>query len=146
MNNDVIVIGNLTLPEIANNPAGYPAEVKAASLEVIKLLKNQLREMEIAISSNVINEMILDNASKIPFINNKGESHTLTLKSAPKTLNKNIKDYEVFAIEAGFPNLLQTKVIPISWSDAKELRKVGGSIQEVIDRLYVEGNQTVEIK
>jgi hypothetical protein len=143
---DLTVKGQLTLPEIANNPAGYPAEVKAASLEVIKLLKNQLREMEIAISSNVINEMILDNASKIPFINNKGESHTLTLKSAPKTLNKNIKDYEEFAISQGFPNLLQTKVIPISWSEAKELRKVGGSIQEVIDRLYVEGNQTVEIR
>jgi len=80
MNNDVIVIGNLTLPEIANDPGSYPAEVKAASLEVIKILKSQLREMEIAISSNVINEMILDNASKIPFINNKGEEHCLTLK------------------------------------------------------------------
>jgi hypothetical protein len=143
---DLTVKGQLTLPDVANNPSAYPAEVKAASLEVIKLLKNQLREMEIAISSNVINEMILDNASKIPFINNQGESHTLTLKSAPKKLNPSIKDYEIFAVESGYPNLLQTKVYPISWSEAKELRKMGGPIQQVIDKLYVEGNQTVEIK
>jgi len=137
---------NLTLLDIARAPQNYQPEVKAAALSTLKQMRQQIRDIEIMISSNVIQEMATDHASKILFKDTKGEDHVLTLKSAPKTLNKNIKDYEIFAIESGFPNLLQTKVLPISWSEAKELRKCGGSIQEAIDRLYVEGSPGIDIR
>jgi len=90
--------------------------------------------------------MILENATKIIFKDTHGEDHTLTLKSAPKKVNPNIKNVEQFVIDNGFPNLIETKIVPISWSECKELRKQGGQIQTVIDQLYVEGVQTVEIK
>jgi hypothetical protein len=137
---------NLTLLDIANNPAAFQPEVKAAALSTLKQMKAQIREIEIAISGNVIQEMILENATKIMFKDTHGEDHTLTLKSAPKKVNPNIKNVEQFVIDNGFPNLIETKIVPISWSECKELRKQGGQIQSVIDQLYVEGVQTVEIK
>jgi len=143
---DIIVKDNLTLADVANNPGAFPAEVKAVSLEVVKKIKQQLREMEIAISGNVIEEMKTDNASKILFLSVDGSEKTLTLKSAPKKLNPAIKNYEDYLITNGFPNLLETKIVPISWSSAKEIRKQGSKIQEVIDHLYVEGQQSIEIK
>jgi len=143
---DIIVKDNLTLADVANNPGAFPAEVKAVSLEVVKKIKQQLREMEIAISGNVIEEMKTDNASKILFLSVDGSEKTLTLKSAPKKLNPAIKNYEDYLITNGFPNLLETKIVPISWSNAKEIRKQGSKVQEVIDYLYVEGQQSIEIK
>jgi hypothetical protein len=137
---------NLTLLDIAKNPAAYQPEVKAAALSTLKQMKAQIRDIEIMIASNVIHEMVQENATKILFKDTAGEDHTLTLKSAPKKLNPGIKTVEEFAIENGFPNLIETKVIPVSWSECKELRKQGGKIQEVIDRLYIEGSPTVEIK
>lgn len=144
--NEIIVKGTLTLQEIASYPADFPAEVKAAGLETIKMLKQQLRDMEISISSNVISEMIQDNATKIVFINSRGEDKTLTLKSAPKKLNPNIKDFDEYLLTKGFRNLGEMKFVPLSWSACKELRKQGGPIQEVIDYIYVDGQQSVEIK
>jgi hypothetical protein len=146
MNNELIVKDGITLIDVAKNPNNYPAELKAYSLETIKMLKSQLREIEIAISSNVINELVIDHATKLLFIGMDGAEKTLTLKSAPKKVNPNIKNVEQFVIENGFPNLIETKIVPISWSECKELRKQGGQIQTIIDQLYVEGVQTVEIK
>lgn len=142
----ITIDNNLTLLDIARNPASYQPEVKAAALSTLKQMKQQIRDIEIMISSNVIHEMIQENATKILFNDTAGERHVLTLKSAPKKVNPGIKDIETFAVESGFPNLIETKVIPISWSEAKELRKQGGQIQSVIDKLYIDGEQKVEIK
>jgi len=136
----------MTLLDIARTPQSYPAEVKAAALSTIKQMKSQLRDIEIMISSNVISEMVLDSATKILFKDTQGDDHVLTLKSGTKVLNKNIKDAEQYVIEQGFPNLVETKVTPISWSACKELRKQGGEIQRVIDHLYVESDNKIEIK
>lgn len=137
---------NLTLLDIARNPAAYQPEVKAAALSTLKQMKAQIRDIEIMISSNVIQEMITDHATKILFKDTKGEDHVLTLKTPPKKLNPNVKDVEQFAIENGFPNLIENKIVPISWGECKELRKQGGQIQEVIDKIYIEGTPSVEIK
>ena len=137
---------NLTLLDIANCPSNYQPEVKAAALDTIKQMKKQLRDIEIAISSNVIHEMTVDLATKILFVDTKGESHTLTLKSAGKKINPNIKSIEQFVTENGYPNLVETEVVPLSWSKCKELRKQGGKIQEVIDHIYVDDKQSIEIK
>jgi len=136
----------MTLLDIARDPAKYPAEVKAAALSTLKQMKAQIRDIEIMISSNVISEMVLDSATKILFKDTQGEDHVLTLKSGTKVLNKNIKDAEQYVIEQGFPNLVETKVTPISWSACKELRKQGGEIQRVIDHLYVDSDNKIEIK
>ena len=136
----------MTLLDIARDPAKYPAEVKAAALSTLKQMKAQIRDIEIMISSNVISEMVFDSATKILFKDTQGEDHVLTLKSGTKVLNKNIKDAEQYVIEQGFPNLVETKVTPISWSACKELRKQGGEIQRVIDYLYVDSDNKIEIK
>ena len=137
---------NLTLIDIAKAPQNYQPEVKAAALSTLKQMKAQIRDIELSISQNVISEMTADNATKIVFKDVSGDDRVLTLKSAPKKINTNIKDIEIFCTEKGFPNLLESKVVPVSWSTCKELRKQGGNIQEVIDMLYVEGSPSIDIK
>jgi Cdc6-like AAA superfamily ATPase len=148
MNNELIVKDGITLIDVANNPNAYPAELKAYSLETIKMLKSQLREIEIAISSNVINELVIDHATKLLFVGSDGTEKTLTLKSAPKKLNANIKNFEQYVIDNGFAHsqLCDIKCVPKSWSEMKELRKQGGAIQEVIDKIYIDGTPGIEIK
>jgi len=146
MNNEILVKDGITLFDIASNPNNYPSELKTYSLETIKLLKSQLRDIEIAISSNVINEMILENATKLLFVGMDGQEKTLTLKSGTKKLNTSIKNYEDYLITSGFPNLLETKVVPLQWSACKEIRKQGNEIQRVIDHLYVDSDNKIEIK
>ena len=137
---------NLTLIDIAKAPQNYQPEVKAAALSQIKQIESQLWEIKKAISQNVISEMVSDNATKIVFKDVSGDDRVLTLKSAPKKINTNIKDIEIFCAESGFPNLGEMIFTPIKWSVAKELRKSGGRIQEVIDMLYVEGSPSIDIK
>jgi len=137
---------NLTLLEIAREPQNYQPEVKSAALSQIKQIESQLYEIKKSIQQNVISEMVAENATKIVFKDVSGEDRVLTLKSAPKKLNPNIKSVEDFLISNGFPNLGEMKYTPLSWSACKELRKQGSKIQEVIDMLYVEGAQSLEIK
>jgi len=75
-----------------------------------------------------------------------GQEKTLTLKSGTKKLNTSIKNYEDYLITSGFPNLLETKVVPLQWSACKEIRKQGNEIQRVIDHLYVDSDNKIEIK
>lgn len=137
---------NLTLLDIAQNPASYQSEVKAAALSQIKQIESQLWEIKKSIQQNVISEMTAENATKIVFKDVSGDDRVLTLKSAPKKLNSAIKNYEEFLISKGFPNLLETKIVPLGWGACKEIRKQGNSIQEVIDMLYVEGLPSIDIK
>jgi len=146
MNNEITIKDGITLVDVAKNPGNYPAELKAVSLETIKMLKSQLRDMEISISSSVIQELVTDHATKLIFLGVDGSEKTLTLKTAPKKLNSSIRNYEEFLTSKGFPNLLETKIVPLGWAACKEIRKQGSAIQEVIDQLYVEGIPTVEIK
>ncbi|PKL19544.1 MAG: hypothetical protein CVV49_00475 [Spirochaetae bacterium HGW-Spirochaetae-5] len=143
-----IRINNVTLSDLGNNPNTFPEEVICAGLDVIKDIKLKLREIEQNMTANLINRMREDNATKIRFINPRGEERTLTLKNASPKLNGDIKDPEVFIRNSGFiPEALgEYKFVPFSWGKIKELRKQGGNIQLVCDELYKAGQPSIEIK
>ena len=140
--------GTLTLHELGNNPNTYPEEVVAAGLDVIKNMEAQLREYKQNMTANMIHRMNNDNATKLKFINTKGEEKTLTLKKGSMKLNTNIKDYDKYIEKAGYvPEMLGKMIFqPFPWKEMKEIRKQGGELQVLIDEIYKEGQQSLTVE
>ena len=147
MNELQTTIQGMTVHEICTSPDNYPEEVVAAAFDALKDIKSQLREYETNISGNMIRRMREDNATKIPFINVKGEQKYLTLKKGAMKVNPTIKDIEAFIIKTGLaPKMLgEHKFVPHSWGKCKELRKMGGDLQVVIDEIYIEGAPSLTV-
>ena len=119
--------GNLTLHELGNNPNTYPEENMTA---------------------NIIRRMDNDNATKLKFINTKGEEKTLTLKKGSMKLNKDIKDYDKYIEKAGYvPEMLGKMIFqPFPWKEMKEIRKQGGELQVLVDEIYKEGQPSLTVE
>ena len=147
MNDIQIQIQNVTLAEIGTNPNTYPEEVVAAGFEVIKDMEAQLKFYKQNITANIISRMSHDNATKLKFINTRGEERTLTLKKGSMKLNPDIKDPALFITRAGFdPSMLGELVYQVHpWNKIKEIRKQGGDIQILCDELYKEGQPGLTI-
>lgn len=140
--------GNLTLHELGNNPNTYPEEVVAAGLDVIKNMEEQLKNYKQNMTANIIRRMDNDNATKLKFINTKGEEKTLTLKKGSMKLNKDIKDYDKYIEKAGYvPDMLGKMIFqPLPWKKMKEIRKQGGELQVLVDEIYKEGQPSLVIE
>lgn len=140
--------GTLTLAELGNNPNTYPEEVVAAGFDVIKELEAQLRIYKQNMTANMIHRMTKDNATKLKFINTKGEERTLTLKKGSMKLNTDIKDYDKYIEKAGFvPEMLGRMIFqPFPWKEMKEIRKQGGELQVLVDELYKEGQPSLTVE
>lgn len=140
--------GTLTLAELGNNPNTYPEEVVAAGFDVIKELEAQLRIYKQNMTANMIHRMNKDNATKLKFINTKGEERTLTLKKGSMKLNTDIKDYDKYIEKAGFvPEMLGKMIFqPFPWKEMKEIRKQGGELQVLVDEIYKEGQPSLTIE
>lgn len=146
--NDIIVRDNLTLTDIASNPEAYPEEVVAAGLDVIKFFKSALRDYEQNLSGNIIRRMQHDNATKLPFIDTRGQEKILTIKKGSMKPNSGIKNFEEYIIKSGFApeQLGEYKFTIFSWKDIKEIRKQGGDVQLLCDELYKEGQSSIVIE
>ncbi len=140
--------GNLTLHELGNNPNTFPEEVCAAGLDVIKVLEAQIKFYKQNITANMIQRMNNDNATKLKFINTRGEEKTLTLKNGSMKLNTDIKDYDKYIEKAGYvPEMLGKMIFqPFPWKEMKEIRKQGGELQVLVDELYKEGQSSLTIE
>ena len=147
MNELQTTIQNVTLQEIGTNPNTYPEEVVAAAFETIKQFESVLKEYKQNISANMIARMNKDNATKIIFLDTKGNQRTLTLKKGSMKLNPDIKDYDKYIEKAGFiPESLGKMIFqPFPWKDMKEMRKQGGDIQVLIDEIYKEGTPSLTV-
>ena len=147
MNELQTTIQNVTLQEIGTNPNTYPEEVVAAAFDTIKQFESVLKEYKQNISANMIARMNKDNATKIIFLDTKGNQRTLTLKKGSMKLNPDIKDYDKYIEKAGFiPESLGKMIFqPFPWKDMKEMRKQGGDIQVLIDEIYKEGTPSLTI-
>ena len=144
----VQIEGALTLTELGNNPNNYPEEVVAAGFDVIKDIEAQLRIYKQNMTANMIHRMNKDNATKLKFINTRGEERTLTLKKGSMKLNTDIKDYDKYIEKAGFvPEMLGKMIFqPFPWKEMKEIRKQGGELQVLIDEIYKEGQPSLTIE
>ena len=140
--------GTLTLAELGNNPNTYPEEVVAAGFDVIKDIEAQLRIYKQNMTANMIHRMNNDNATKLKFINTRGEERTLTLKKGSMKLNTDIKDYDKYIEKAGFvPEMLGRMIFqPFPWKEMKEIRKQGGELQVLVDEIYKEGQPSLTIE
>ena len=140
--------GTLTLAELGNNPNTYPEEVVAAGFDVIKDIEAQLRIYKQNMTANMIHRMNNDNATKLKFINTRGEERTLTLKKGSMKLNTDIKDYDKYIEKAGFvPEMLGRMIFqPFPWKEMKEIRKQGGELQVLVDEIYKEGQPSLTVE
>lgn len=147
MNELQTTIQNVTLQEIGTNPNTYPEEVVAAAFDTIKQFESVLKEYKQNISANMIARMNKDNATKIIFLDTKGNQRTLTLKKGSMKLNPDIKDYDKYIEKAGFiPESLGKMIFqPFPWKEMKETRKQGGDIQVLIDEIYKEGTPSLTV-
>ena len=147
MNELQTTIQNVTLQEIGTNPNTYPEEVVAAAFDTIKQFESVLKEYKQNISANMIARMNKDNATKIIFLDTKGNQRTLTLKKGSMKLNPDIKDYDKYIEKAGFvPEMLGKMIFqPFPWKEMKEIRKQGGDIQVLIDEIYKEGTPSLTV-
>ena len=140
--------GTLTLTELGNNPNNFPEEVVAAGFDVIKEVEAQLRIYKQNMTANMIHRMTKDNATKLKFINTKGEERTLTLKKGSMKLNTDIKDYDKYIEKAGFVFEMLGRMIfqPLPWKEMKEIRKQGGELQVLVDEIYKEGQPSLTVE
>lgn len=147
MNELQTTIQNVTLQEIGTNPNTYPEEVVAAAFDTIKQFESVLKEYKQNISANMIARMNKDNATKIIFLDTKGNQRTLTLKKGSMKLNPDIKDYDKYIEKAGFiPESLGKMIFqPFPWKEMKETHKQGGDIQVLIDEIYKEGTPSLTV-
>ncbi len=139
---------NLTLNEVGLNPNAYPEEVAAAGFDVVKEIEAQLKIYKQNIGASLMNRMNNDNATKLLFVDVKGNQKTLTLKKGSMKLNSSIKNYEEYIKKSGYmPEMLGEYLFePFSWGKIKEIRKQGGELQVLCDEIYQEGNPSIEIK
>jgi hypothetical protein len=147
MNELQTTIQGMTVHEICVSPDNYPEEVVAAAFDALKEIKSQIREYETSISGNMIRRMREDNATKIPFINVKGEQKYLTLKKGAMKINPDIKNIEEYIQKAHLApeQIGEYKFTPFAWGKCKELRKMGGDLQVVIDDIYIEGTPSLTV-
>lgn len=147
MNELQTTIQGMTINEICASPDLYPEEVVAAAFDALNTIKKQIRENEISLSANMIRRMREDNATKIPFVNVRGEKKFLTLKKGAMKLNPAIKDYEEYIKQHGmFPEMIgEYKFVPHAWGKCKETRKMGGDLQLIIDEIYIEGQPSITV-
>ncbi len=141
------VIGNLTLNDIGANPNDYPEEVVAAGFDVIREMESKIREYKQNITGCLLRRMGQDNATKLIFLDVKGNKKTLTIKKGAMKLNTAIKNPEEFIRKSGFePEMLGSyKFVPHSWGEIKEVRKQGGELQVLCDELYKEGQPSLQV-
>ena len=62
-------------------------------------------------------------------------------------INSSIKDIEEYIKKSGLApeQIGEYKFTPFSWGKCKEIRKMGGSLQLVIDELYQEGTPSLTV-
>ncbi|GEM_PF-3226074 len=149
MNDMVInVIGNLTLDDLGSAPNDYPEEAVAAGFDVIRQMEGKLKEYKQNITGNLLRRMDQDNATKLIFLDVKGNKKTLTVKKGAMKLNSAIKNPEEYIKKSGFePEMLGSyKFVPFTWGEIKEVRKQGGELQVLCDELYKEGQPSLTVE
>ncbi|MGD8305181.1 MAG: hypothetical protein PVF17_00880 [Ignavibacteria bacterium] len=138
-------IGRINVFDVAENPDKYPEEIKNAVYDVLSKMSNQISAHKRNLKENIIITMKRDGATKSFFKDIKGEKRTVTLKKG--TTKCVVKNADEVYENAGFDSSeIGEKIYRPLWSKAKEARKVGGKKQEVIDKIFIEGNPDLEIK
>ena len=134
-----------TMWDVIEHPENYEVEVCATSLDLIKDISRKLYDMQKNVEYRIMMDMEKDDATKLQYLNVAGEPKVVTLK--PGAMKMSVDNAEEVIREHGFdPNELggyHYKLLP--WSKMKEMRKLGGGIKELIDKLYIRGKKTLSI-
>ena len=140
-----ISIGADTLRAICDNPSAYPEEMISAAIVVVKDMASQIREARTHLEGVLIEKMKTENATKLKFIGVDGRDYTATMKAG--SMECDDKSADVTYQNEGFDPLeIGSYVFKPSWSKAKEVRKLGGNKQLLIDEFFKPGKPSVDIK
>lgn len=133
-----------TLQDVMMNPDKYPPEIIAAYADAVQAVSGQIREARTILEAHLLNKMVEDNATKLIFKSIDGRELIATKKSGQvKCEKKNID--EIFK-SAGFdPLTIGNYKFDPSWTKAKEIRKLGGDLQKLIDELFIKGRDSITI-
>lgn len=145
--NDLKVNDSLSIMDVVNNPADYPADFCSAVLDVIKEMSSQLNDSRDKIKNRIIKEMREDDATKLHFRSNSGRSKVITKNPGKRDCKLKSDQVEQTIEDKGFdPHQLGSYEYKLkSWSKLKEVRKQGGDIKDLIDSLYVQGDDWLKI-
>ena len=136
---------NETLLDVATDPNAYEIEEVGTALNLVKDLSRQLYEKKTMLEGNIIARMQKDNATKLTTLSVDGRDVVITLKAGSMTADARTVENEYS--EGGYdPKEIGEYVFKPSWSKAKEARKTGGRKQEIIDKVFESGKQSLDIK
>lgn len=141
---DLITIDK-TMLDVIEHPENYEVDVCAAAFGLLKDISRKVYDLQKNVEYRIIMDMEKDEATKLNYINAVGENKVITLKDGP--MKQAVDNAEEVIQEAGFdPKQFgdyMFKVMP--WGKLKNMRKLGGEIKELIDKLYVRGKKTITI-
>jgi hypothetical protein len=140
-----IKVGGIDVKKIAKNHSEYPEEVVAAAIEATKQIANQAYEIKKTLEFYLAKRLTDSNATKLPFINIDGVEMVVTLKSGKWDCKA--KDVDEIYKKNGFdPIEIGKYVFKPSWTQAKEVRKLGGKKQELIDNFFKQDEPKIDIE
>lgn len=133
-----------TLQDVIMRPENYPVEIVAAYMDAVLAVSAQIRQARMILEAHLLNKMADDNATKLIFKSITGLEMIATKKSGPIKCETKNADEVIKA--AGFdPLTIGNYKFDPSWTKAKEIRKLGGDIQKIIDELFIKKNDTISI-
>jgi len=141
---DIIEIDK-TIWDAIENPEKHEIEVCSTSLDILKDVSKHLYGLQKNIEARIMDEMEKEEATKLNFLNTKGDRKVLTLKPGP--MKQGVENAEDVIKEEGFdPNEFGSYVYKLtSWSEMKEMQKLGGEVKNLVEKLYVRGKKTLTI-
>ncbi len=133
-----------TLKDVIMRPDNYPVEIVAAYMDAILAVSAQIREARIILEAHLLNKMAVEGATKLLFKSIDGRAMIATRKNGP--VKCEIKNADEVIKDAGFdPLIIGNYKFDPSWTKAKEIRKLGGDIQKIVDELFIKKNDTISI-
>lgn len=136
------------IKSIIMNPHEFEIEICGTAYDVLSEMIAQLKSMQIAMKSRIINEMETEEATKLHYLNTDGEQKTITLKNPTPKCDLKIEEIKKIIEENNFDisqfGSMEYKLC--SWSDAKKMRKTGGTMKKIIDKLFTSKNKYLIIE
>lgn len=134
-----------TMLDVIEHPENYEIETCATAYGLLKDISRKIYDAQKNVEYRIIMEMEKDEATKLAYKNSVGELKVVTLKEGSMKLA--VTNAEEVIKDAGYDvnqfGNYEYKLLP--WSKLKEMRKLGGRVKELIDKLYVRGKKTLTI-
>lgn len=135
---------NVDIHDIVARPDAYPEEILGAAFDTLKKMNSELYSMQKTIELNLITRMHRDQATKMVFKSGDKTKCATLLKGK---MECKIKTADFIYKQAGFdPLSIGEYEFKPKWSLAKEMRKLGGKQQKIIDEIFIEGNPTLKVE